>query len=87
MKIELIDYANRISRKYFQLSIRKNRTSFNVVWRGAYYFDLLEKQDDIFILTNYGKRFRDNINSIEITDNIKRIDLSLEQRRVLLRVY
>lgn len=81
--------ADRLCKQDFKkvfsvINSGRTETSFNVVWRGAYYFDLLEKQDDIFILTNYGKRFRDNINSIEITDNIKRIDLSLEQRRVLL---
>lgn len=59
-------------------------TTFNVIWKGAYYFDLLVKDGENFILTDYGKRFRDNINEVQISPNIKRIDLSIEQKRVLI---
>lgn len=62
----------------------KVETTFNVVWRGAYYFDLLIKEGDNFILTEYGKRFRDNINEVQISPGVKRIDLSIEQKRVLI---
>lgn len=59
-------------------------TIFNVIWRGAFYFDLLIKDGDNFILSDYGKRFRDNLNEVEISSSIKRIDLSIEQKRILI---
>jgi hypothetical protein len=72
-------------KKYFQaIDTGKNETVFNVVRRGAEYFDLIISNGDYFTLTDYGIKFRDGLNSIAITENIKRIDLSLEQKRIMI---
>lgn len=62
----------------------KSESVFNVIVAGASYFDLLTKENDTLILTDYGKRFRDNLNEVEFSKSGRRIQLSIEQRRILI---
>lgn len=63
----------------------KSESVFNVIVKGAQYFDLVEKDDKKFlVLTEYGKRFRDNLNEVEFSRSGRRIELSIEQQRVLI---
>ena len=62
----------------------KFETDFNVVSRGARYFDLIEKEDDVFTLTELGKRFKDGFNYVQGLNPKNRYDLSVEQKRVLI---
>jgi len=73
-------------KEYFEaINTDITETVFNVIVNGARYFDLLDiTENNEFILTDYGIRFRDNINLIEVNNDVKRIELSLEQKRVLL---
>lgn len=80
---------------YFDLKSDNADSHFKVHKQMAEYFQLIEdlspgKQFSRVRLTEYGKRFRDNLN-YEFTivkgvskGAIKRIDLSIEQRRILL---
>ncbi|MBU1017050.1 MAG: hypothetical protein ABIJ36_00650 [Patescibacteria group bacterium] len=80
---------------YFNLKKNKADSHFKVHKQMAEYFQLIEdisttKQFSRVCLTGYGKRFRDNLNyefalvkrSLKV--GVKRIDLSIEQRRILL---
>jgi hypothetical protein len=72
-------------KQYFDvIDTGRTETIFNVHSRVARYFDLLVKKNEVYKLTEYGVRFRDNINSIEIVNDVKRIELSVEQKRVLI---
>ncbi|MDR0927928.1 MAG: hypothetical protein LBO69_09245 [Ignavibacteria bacterium] len=68
----------------FNFSDGVTKTRFNVAVRVAEDFDLLNKVRNTIQLTDFGVRFRDNINAVEITDKLKRINLSVEQKRILL---
>ncbi|EKY17789.1 hypothetical protein [Capnocytophaga sp. oral taxon 326] len=81
--------------EYFNLKEDKADSHFKVHKQMAEYFELIKdisttKKLDKIELTNYGKRFRENINYEFITyksyikSDLKRIDLSLEQKRILL---
>ncbi len=67
------------------LSTNKSRSTFNVIFYGANYFDLIYKDEQNYILTDYGIIFRDNINAHQIIHNLKKIDLSIEQKRILIQ--
>ena len=80
---------------YFDLKSDKADSHFKVHKQMAEYFQLIEdlstgKQFSRVCLTEYGKRFRDNLNyEFAIVKGfskagVKRIDLSIEQRRILL---
>jgi len=62
----------------------RSEATFNVIVAGAMYFDLLIKEGNNLILTEYGKRFRDNLNEIEFSKSGRRIQLSIEQKRILI---
>lgn len=62
----------------------RSEATFNVILSGAIYFDLLTKEGENIILTDYGKRFRDNLNEVEFSKSGRRIQLSLEQQRILI---
>ena len=81
--------------EYFNLKEDKADSHFKVHKQMAEYFELIKdisttKKLDKIELTNYGKRFRENINyefiayKSYIKSDLKRIDLSLEQKRILL---
>ena len=81
--------------EYFNLKEDKADSHFKVHKQMAEYFELIKdisttKKLDKIELTNYGNRFRENINYEFITyksyikSDLKRIDLSLEQKRILL---
>lgn len=80
---------------YFDLKSNKANSHFKVHKQMAEYFQLIEdlsttKQFSKVKLTEYGKRFVENLNYEfaivkDLTKSgVKRIDLSLEQRRILL---
>lgn len=80
---------------YFDLKKETADSHFKVHKQMAEYFQLIEdlspkKQLSKFRLTEYGKRFRDNLNyEFAIVKGVskgavKRIDLSIEQKRILL---
>jgi hypothetical protein len=81
--------------EYFNLKEDKADSHFKVHKQMAEYFELIKdisttKKLDKIELTNYGRRFRENINyefiayKSYIKSDLKRIDLSLEQKRILL---
>ena len=79
---------SELDKKYFKenfpvIGSGKSESTFNVILNGAEHFDLLRKERDKIILTDYGKRFCENINYIS-ENNIKRFKLSLEQKRILI---
>ncbi|GIV30161.1 MAG: hypothetical protein KatS3mg028_1227 [Bacteroidia bacterium] len=67
------------------LDTQKSKSTFNVIFYGASYFDLIYKKNEIYILTDLGINFRDNINANEIVPNVKKIGLSIEQKRILIQ--
>lgn len=67
-------------------NIFKSRTSFGVYTNLAKYFELIEKENDIVKLTEYGKRFRYAYNAKIIQSRATMPDLSTEQKRILLEV-
>lgn len=80
---------------YFGLKAEKADSHFKVHKQMAAYFELVEDTSPTnkfsnVSLTEYGKRFRDNINYEFVMykglskNSVKRIDLSLEQKRILL---
>jgi hypothetical protein len=80
---------------YFNLKSDKADSHFKVHKQMAQYFQLIEdisstKQFSKVRLTEYGKRFRDNLNyEFAIVkgfskSSVKRIELSIEQKRILL---
>lgn len=62
----------------------RSESTFNVIRNGAYFFDLIEKNDDHLVLTEYGKKFRDNLNEVDFSRSGRRIELSIEQKRILI---
>jgi len=80
--------------EYFDLKPDKSNSHFKVHKHMAEYFELIEdvspqEEESSFRLTKYGERFVENLNYefvIKRTkkSDIKRIDLSLEQKRILL---
>ncbi len=78
-----INNTNKIKLETFK-SLFKSRTSFGVYTNLAKYFDLIKIEGQEIILTEYGKRFRDNYNSKIIKSNSSMPELSLEQKRVLI---
>lgn len=81
--------------EYFDLKTETADSHFKVHKQMAEYFELVDdisntKKFSKVVLTEYGKRFRDNLNyemSLQnsvVKSSIKRIELSLEQRRILL---
>jgi hypothetical protein len=71
---------------YFKvLGTNKSKSTFKVVFYGANYFDLIVKNEKNYTLTEYGKLFRDNLNANQILPNVKKIDLSIEQKRILIQ--
>ena len=60
-------------------------TSYSVYTNLAKQFELIDMKSREFILTEYGKRFRDNYNA-EIISSGAMPDLSLEQKRILLEI-
>jgi len=82
-KVDVLDRSDFIP-LFPVINSGKSESTFNVICRGAFYFDLLLREDDQFILTEYGKRFRDNVNAVELSSSVKRIPLSLEQKRILV---
>ncbi len=78
---DFVDYFNVLDMQNKQ----KSKSTFNVVFYGAHYFDLIVKEGEKYILTEYGKMFRDNLNANQIFPNVKKIDLSIEQRRILVQ--
>jgi len=84
-----IKRTNALRKNDFRISFSsvdsgKVETDFNVVARGAIYFDLISKKDDLFSLTELGVRFKDALNYVEGLNPRNRYDLSLEQKRILL---
>lgn len=67
------------------LHTQKSKSTFNVIFYGANYFDLIYKDKDLYILTELGIDFRDNINANQIIPAVKKIDLSIEQKRILIQ--
>lgn len=67
------------------LDTKKSKATFNVVFYGANYFDLVYKKNGIYVLTEMGVTFRDNLNANQIIPNVKKIDLSIEQKRILIQ--
>ncbi len=76
--------------EYFNLKDEKADSHFKVHKQMAEYFELIKTNKSEIELTEYGKRFRDNINyEFAIHENysksnLKQIELSLEQKRILL---
>jgi len=65
----------------------KSRTNFNCHERIALDFELFIIQNSRYILTEYGKVFVDNINPfVDFTSNVSSIDLTNEQKRLLLKI-
>lgn len=62
----------------------KVENTFNVVERGARYFDLIEKKNDVFTLTDLGKRFKEGLNYVDGLNPKYRYGLSVEQKRILI---
>lgn len=81
------DELNKIDFKpYFNvIGSEKSKSVFNVIFYGASYFDLVIKENNNYKLTEFGKLFRDNININQIISNVKRIELSIEQKRILIQ--
>lgn len=70
--------------KDFKKNFFKSRTSFGVYTTLAKNFELIIEREDKLILTERGKRFRDEYNDQHILSNTSMLDLSLEQKRILL---
>lgn len=65
----------------------KSRTNFNCYERIALDFELLSLENSYYVLTNYGNIFLKNISPfIYNTSNIASINLTNEQKRLLLKV-
>jgi len=62
----------------------KEETDFKVAMRGAIYFDLIKKENDNYLLTELGIRFKDGLNYVEGLNPKNRYELSLEQKRILI---
>lgn len=79
-KLKIEDFSD-----YFILTkSKRSNSTFNVIYYGANYFDLAVKKGNYYILTDLGIRFKENINLNQLTEDLKRIDLSLEQKRILI---
>ncbi len=76
---------NDFSSFFNVLNTEKSHSTFNVVFYGCSYFDLAYKEEDFYILTKLGIEFRDNLNIHQIVPNVKKVDLSIEQKRILLQ--
>ena len=74
---------NDFKKNFEVIDSGKTETTFNVILKGAINFDLVKKDKDKITLTAYGKKFCEHLNYIK-EGNIKKIDLSLEQKRVLI---
>ena len=80
--------------EYFGLRAGTAASHFKVHKQVAEYFDLITDvssgSDSRYILTDYGVRFRDNLNYEFVVQKnlkksqVKRIDLSVEQKRILI---
>lgn len=84
-----INETDSLKRNNFKISFKsigtgKEETDFNVTARGAIYFDLINKNGDVFTLTELGKRFKDGLNYVEGLDPRNRYELSIEQQRILI---
>lgn len=64
-----------------------SRTNFNCYKRLAIDFEMLEEVNSIFYLTNNGKEYIENFNPfVFLATNVSTIDLSNQQKRLLLRI-
>jgi len=96
MDVVYLRWLNRVIRPFYEaeadlLTFEKLRetfgsqTSFHVYTTLAKHFELLMgNRDKDILLTNNGKRFRDNYNAEIIQSNASMPDLSTEQKRILL---
>lgn len=76
---------NDFSEFFNVLDTYKSQSTFNVIFYGANYFDLIYKEKETYVLTELGIEFRDNLNANQILPGVKKIDLSIEQKRVLIQ--
>ncbi|MDI9336952.1 MAG: hypothetical protein QM539_00855 [Alphaproteobacteria bacterium] len=68
-------------------NINKSRTNFNCYERLALDFELFEIKNSKYYLTDFGKIFVNNISPyVYITNNASSINLSNEQKRLLLKI-
>lgn len=81
-KKDTLKRAN-FKKKFPVIGSGKTETIFNVALKGAENFDLIIRKNKEICLTEYGKRFCENLNYVDEKD-IKKFDLSLEQKRILV---
>ncbi len=91
----IAELPRKVFIEYFGLTEEKADSHFKVYKQVAEYFDLIfdssgAGSNSIYRLTDYGVRFRDGLNyefviqgSLKSTE-VKRIDLSIEQQRILI---
>lgn len=96
MDVVYLRWLNRVIRPFYEahadslafVTLRKtfnSQTSFHVYTTLAKHFELIsENRGENIILTNNGKRFRDNYNAEIIQSNASMPDLSTEQKRIVL---
>ena len=70
--------------KYFS---SPNTTNFRCYLRLALDFEMIEEQDNLFVLTQNGKDYITNFNpDIDVTTNLSAVNLTNEQKKILLKV-
>lgn len=96
MDVVYLKWINKVIKPYFEQNKEyfmtkdfknnffKSRTSFGVYTTLAKNFEIIIEQEDKLILTERGKRFRDEYNDQNILSDANMFDLSLEQKRILL---
>lgn len=95
MDVVYLRWINKVIKPYYESkkdfftiedfkNLFNSRTSYGVYTTLAKNFEIVFEQDKNLILTERGKRFRDEYNDQTILSNASMSELSLEQKRILI---